>query len=436
MQEGVKMKQFKLLVSLMVLFFATNMFAQTWTAQTNPVSGVDVNSAWAIDTLTCWMSGASSSQTLGYVIKTTNGGTTWVNVTGDMPVSAVGLFTISGISATEAWTGASDGSVYHTTNGGTNWTFVSLPIPVTAFVDVIHFFNHNTGFILGDPQTTTWCYYWTTNAGVNWTSAGPTFTGSEAGWNNGYAVIDTAHIWFGTNNTKIYHGGFRSGFTSAVSVGLNSFGMAFPNALTGVATLTNASNAVISNNVTVNGGTSWSAGYTPAGVQFGIKCVPGTPYVWSCGAGAANGVIMFSSNYGVNWTQQFTLPAAGYGITLATVNRGWVGCSGGTIYRYTGILSEVNNNNTSLPVSYKLEQNFPNPFNPTTTINYSIPKTSFVTLKVYNVLGNEVMSVVNEQQTANNYTYTLDFSKLSSGVYYYTLRAGDYSATKKLMLVK
>ena len=138
----------------------------------------------------------------------------------------------------------------------------------------------------------------------------------------------------------------------------------------------------------------------------------------------------------MNGTQQFTTTAAGYGMTFATVNRGWVGCSGGTIYRYTGILSEVNNNNTSVPVSYKLEQNFPNPFNPTTTINYSIPKTSFVTLKVYNVLGNEVMSVVNEQQTANNYTYTLDFSKLSSGAYYYTLRAGDYSATKKLMLVK
>jgi hypothetical protein len=91
---------------------------------------------------------------------------------------------------------------------------------------------------------------------------------------------------------------------------------------------------------------------------------------------------------------------------------------------------------SGLPLNYRLEQNFPNPFNPTTTINYSIPKTSFVTLKVYNVLGNEVMSVVNEQQTANNYTYTLDFSKLSSGAYYYTLRAGDYSATKKLMLVK
>lgn len=430
------MKQFKLLVSLMVLFFATNMFAQTWTAQTNPVSGVDVNSAWAVDTVTCWMCGASTSQTLGYVIRTTNAGTTWTNVTGDMPVSAAGLYSICGISATEAWAGVNDGSVYHTTNSGTHWTFVSMPSPVTAFVDVIHFYNQNTGFIIGDPATTTWCYYWTTNAGVNWTAAGPTFTGSEAGWNNSYFTSDTGHIWFGTNNTKIYHGGLRSTFTSAASTGLNSYGMAVPNNINGVAVMTSTTPAVLANNITTNGGTSWSAGYLPAGIQFGIKAVPGFPYVWTCGAGTTGGVILFSSNNGVNWTQQFTTTAAGYGMTFATVNRGWVGCSGGTIYRYTGILSEVNNNNTSVPVSYKLEQNFPNPFNPTTTINYSIPKTSFVTLKVYNVLGNEVMSVVNEQQTANNYTYTLDFSKLSSGAYYYTLRAGDYSATKKLMLVK
>ena len=435
------MKQFKLLVILMVLFFATNMFAQTWTAQTNPITGRDINSGFAVDTNICFMCGATTSQTLGYVIRTTNGGTTWTNITGSMPTSTVGLYTVTATSALNVWTGASDGSLYHTTDGGTTWTYVSLPTPATAFIDVVHFYNANTGFVVGDPQSSVWCYYWTTNAGVNWNfGPSPSAGANEAGWNNSYFTLDTAHIWFGSNFSKVYKGTLRGGFTSGTTSTYNSFGLAFCNANSGVATMVLGApptpTTVSSNNVTTNGGTTWTAGYTPAGIQYNIKAVPGFPYMWSSGAGATGGVILFSSNYGVNWTSQFTSTQIVYVLALANVNRGWAGTATGLIYKYQGILSEVNNNNTSVPQNYKLEQNFPNPFNPTTTINYSVPKTSFVTLKVYDVLGNEVMSVVNEQQTANNYTYTLDFSKLSSGVYYYTLRAGDFSSTKKLMLVK
>lgn len=438
MQEGDKMTQFKLLINLFVLLIAVNIFAQgTWsTAGTNPVTGRDLNSAWAVSPTVCWMCGATTSSTLGYVILTTNGGTTWINVTGSMPSSGFGLYTISGISATEAWVGASDGGLYHTTNAGGTWTFVTLPTPATPFVDVVHFFNQNTGIVIGDPSGS-WGYYWTTNAGANWTfGPAPSATGTEAGWNNAYCALDTGHIWFGTNNTKIYRGGFRSGFTGAPTIGVSSFGVAFFNANTGVSTMATASNTVSANNVTTNGGVTWTSGFTPAGVQFGLKAFPGTPYAWSGGAGATGGVIYFSSNYGVNWTSQFTTSAAVYALSFANPNAGFAGASGGTIYKWIGTLNEVNTNNNSVPNEYKLEQNYPNPFNPTTTINYSIPKASFVTLKVYDILGNEVMTLVNENQTANNYTYTADFSKLSSGVYYYTIKAGDFSSTKKLMLVK
>jgi hypothetical protein len=432
------MKRFKLIISLLVFFYSTNLFAQLgWQAQTNPVTGRDLNSAWAVDVNTCWMCGATSLQTLGYVIRTTNGGLPWTNVTGDMPVSTVGLYSICGISATEAWVGANDGSVYHTTNSGSHWSYVSLPSPVTQFIDAIHFFNQNTGFIIGDPLTTQWCYYWTTNAGVNWTSAGPSFTGAEAGWNNGYAALDTGHIWFGTNNTKIYRGGLKSGFVSISTLGLNSIGIAFMNANTGVAAMTNVSNLVLSFNVTTNGGTNWTAGYTPAGVQNGLKCVPGTPYIWSCGAGSSGGVILQSTNYGVNWTNQYTMSAAGYCLTFATTDRGWAGCSTGLIYRYAYTPDEVNNSKEIFPKDYLLEQNYPNPFNPTTCIRFNLPKESRITLKVYDLLGSKVSTIVNGViLKAGLKSYSFDGTNLSSGIYYYKIFTDEFSDSKKMILLK
>jgi len=79
----------------------------------------------------------------------------------------------------------------------------------------------------------------------------------------------------------------------------------------------------------------------------------------------------------------------------------------------------------SLPISYNLFQNYPNPFNPTTTIRYQIPEQGFVMLKVYDVLGNEITSLVNEEKTAGNYQIDFDASSLSSGIYFYQLKVAD-----------
>ena len=89
-----------------------------------------------------------------------------------------------------------------------------------------------------------------------------------------------------------------------------------------------------------------------------------------------------------------------------------------------------------LPKEYELSQNYPNPFNPATTINYQLPKTSDVTLKVYDVLGREVKALVNERQSPGKYSVTFHTETLTSGIYFYRLCAGDYSSTKKLMLLK
>lgn len=89
-----------------------------------------------------------------------------------------------------------------------------------------------------------------------------------------------------------------------------------------------------------------------------------------------------------------------------------------------------------LPQKFELQQNYPNPFNPSTEINFTIPKAGNVTLKVYNVLGQEVATIVNGFKEAQTYNVKFDASNLSTGIYFYTLRSGDQSITKKMLLLK
>jgi len=89
-----------------------------------------------------------------------------------------------------------------------------------------------------------------------------------------------------------------------------------------------------------------------------------------------------------------------------------------------------------IPTHYELNQNYPNPFNPTTTINYSIPKSSFVTIKIYDVLGKEAVTLVNENKPVGNYRVHFNAGKFVSGVYFYRMQAGDFVQTKKIILLK
>ncbi|HET9131665.1 MAG TPA: T9SS type A sorting domain-containing protein, partial [Terriglobia bacterium] len=88
------------------------------------------------------------------------------------------------------------------------------------------------------------------------------------------------------------------------------------------------------------------------------------------------------------------------------------------------------------PVRFQLEQNFPNPFNPTTAITYELPLTTHVSLTVYDLLGREVATLVRGRMNAGVHRVTFDGSRLSSGVYFYRIRAGEHTETKKLLLVR
>jgi hypothetical protein len=88
------------------------------------------------------------------------------------------------------------------------------------------------------------------------------------------------------------------------------------------------------------------------------------------------------------------------------------------------------------PERFALEQNYPNPFNPSTTIRYSMPERSMVSMKVFDALGREVAELVRGEQTAGLHEVRFDGSNLSSGVYYCRMQAGNFSDTRKLLLMK
>jgi len=89
-----------------------------------------------------------------------------------------------------------------------------------------------------------------------------------------------------------------------------------------------------------------------------------------------------------------------------------------------------------LPLTYKLEQNYPNPFNPSTIIKFAVPERTRVLIKIYDILGGEVSTLVNEELDAGRYEKTFNAAALSTGVYIYRIQAGSYVNTKKMLLIK
>ncbi len=163
----------------------------------------------------------------------------------------------------------------------------------------------------------------------------------------------------------------------------------------------------------------------PAGTPSGY-----TEYKYGCdypGVDTVNGGSTYLDNdlgFGVN---HFFTIAAGAPIVLNNIFG---------VQDSVSSFTAVKKDNNNIPNKFNLSQNYPNPFNPSTVINYSIPKSQMVSLKIYNILGQEVATLVNQEQVAGNYKVTFDASRLSSGVYFYSIKTGNFSAVKKMMLLK
>ncbi len=100
------------------------------------------------------------------------------------------------------------------------------------------------------------------------------------------------------------------------------------------------------------------------------------------------------------------------------------------------VATGIEKSKENLPINYSLQQNYPNPFNPTTTINYQLPSSGFVTLKVYDMLGRLVKTLVDEKKPEGSYSVQFNANNIASGIYFYKLKADNYSAVKKMILLK
>ncbi len=101
-----------------------------------------------------------------------------------------------------------------------------------------------------------------------------------------------------------------------------------------------------------------------------------------------------------------------------------------------GFYKRAVNNNDNVVLKNKLFYNYPNPFNPSTKINYSLPENSFVEIKVFNIYGEQIKTLVNEYKTAGEYSVDFNGKDLASGVYLYSIKTNNYSAVKKMILQK
>ena len=116
----------------------------------------------------------------------------------------------------------------------------------------------------------------------------------------------------------------------------------------------------------------------------------------------------------------------------------WIGTYGGglAVYKEGGVTSVKEIPNKNIPEAFTLFQNYPNPFNPSTNISFSLPAKSFVSLKVYDLLGREVATLAAQEMSAGNHALQWNASKMPSGVYFYRLKAGTFTQSKKLVLLK
>jgi photosystem II stability/assembly factor-like uncharacterized protein len=328
--------------------------------------------------------------TLGGVFLSTDNGANWTAVNSGL--TNLNVYTLA-VIGTNLFAGTTPGGVFLSTDNGTSWTEVNSGLTNT----VINLFAATYAVI-----------FLSTNNGTSWTNVTSGLPGSVG---NCFAV----------NGTDLFLGLWVQGVF-----------------------------------LTTDYGSSWTAlntGLTDFTILSLLNIDGMNLLVGTYGSG-----VFHSSDYGANWM------ALNNGLTnlnISALSQSYTGSvSGGSNYLFAGNIgdpaasvwrrsvSEVTSvkeiNYSGIPDVYSLQQNYPNPFNPTTQIRYNIPEDGFVTLKVYNTLGQQVAELVNGNRTAGRYEVTFDASSaaggLSSGVYFYILKAvqngTDFFRARKMLLIK
>jgi photosystem II stability/assembly factor-like uncharacterized protein len=334
-----------------------------------------------IDAKTIVSMGAS-----GKIFKSTDAGQTFTDISGLGTTSA--MYAVDFYDANLGFLVGSSGRIYKTTNGGLNWSYTT-PVGTTTLMNV-KMVSPDIVWVIGYTGTVTF----TTDGGLNWTVS-ESFPVRGLTRNMFGISSHGAHLWIaGATGTII------KGYSDPVPVEMISFSASSDKdgILLSWQTATETNNRGFEVEQFVNG--SWE--------NIGFVNGNGTTTELSS--------YSFRINTNVTGVYSFRLKQIDYDGT----------------YAYTNVI-EVN---TSTPASYSLMQNYPNPFNPSTAITFDIPSKEHVTLKIYDVLGNLIKEVIDGEKEAGRHTIYFNASNVSSGVYFYELKAGNYSATRKMLLMK
>jgi photosystem II stability/assembly factor-like uncharacterized protein len=450
------MKKSSLLLSVLLIMSASVItFGQLgWVEQTNPLGYGDtsmIGKVHFVSPVEGWISCGN-----GGLLHTTNSGVTW-DFVNPFPNDTVGRMSdpavsMSWVGNTHGWViGGINGEdiphgsiIFYTTNGGVNWQkkVVSNTDGEVGFQ--IQFVDVNNGWLLNyNFLTQAATFLKTTDGGNNWVP----FNGAGIFYfldaNNGYAYNGSGPLGSeppfrilrttngGTDWTEQLSDNTPGEFSAIRFADLNHGWVVGRNG------------KVLK---TTNGGTNWNW-VTNSGIDPQSSCKTvfalDQNHVWipsKANDPLQTPYVQYTSNGGASWSTQMTPFGSVQGgnaifsICFVDAQTGWLTADYGRIARFTGstdIDGDINSVN-----EFKLEQNYPNPFNPNTVISYQLPVNSNVTLKVYDVLGNEVATLVNEEKPAGRYEVDFTASSLTSGVYFYKLAAGNYLVTKKMILMK
>ena len=395
---------------------------------------------------------------LGSVYKSTNGGDNWSSVLNlGFPYYWYGVDALSPdtvvISGFNNQASIYSGVVRWTFDGGANWSSdISLTIPVSAvgWLDRVHFFNADTGIVINSFSGGCW---FTNNGGKDASS-----------WT--YMPINPDMGWFAGNidaqaSGKVYATGIHLGFSS-------NFGYSWGSGPCADVVFDGGIDFLDLNNMlgwtgggqisapvsgwicrTTDGGLSWSPRL--ATFPYPIRALHFLDETtgWAVGGNLYDeaGGIYSTSDGGMNWTQEVSTSAEMFSIECKTATTDstdfWcVGSTGGSA-GYTGKLykARIGSISTGLnqhPVSgnsgFKLFQNHPNPFNQSTTIEFTIPNSCKTTLKVFDVFGNEVATLLDGIEVPGSKSIHFDGSSLPNGIYYYQLNSGNFVETRKMIV--
>lgn len=379
----------------------------------------------------------------GKILRTTNAGANWnTNTVAQFfpfPVYSIHVLTQNNLLC--ICNAPGNGRIFRSTDGGVNW-ILSLN-RTGGILYSLKFLNAATGYVYGQPAAMQWFTARTTDAGLTWDttiSRPPADSPTDIGFPNSMNVLfnGQTNIWFGASNGKIYH---------SPNGALNwTFGTTGPGQAVLTISYIDQLNGYSGGQFaykTISGNNGWSQqNYPNTGPFYSFAALSGR--IWY----SSGPTIFYSSNGGANFIPQHTSPDGSHYRHLSlsftasdnqmSVLTGWGVTSNGIISRYDEFVG-IKHIGTNVPENFKLEQNYPNPFNPTTYINFSLPSEGgamSVKLIIYNILGENIATLLDKELKPGNYSADWDASDYPSGVYYYRLTSGKYSDTKKMILVK